>query len=164
MKIYNNLILIRHAESILDENLPNNLLPLSDKGILQANEASKLLAGKYDVVITSPSKRTIMTANIITNSSPLIEDYRLLERGWGNDHQDGKETDDEAKIRFKFFLVETINKYKNKKILLVTHGALMKLAQDVIEDNNIPRESIENCTIIEYGKNKQKKIIKNTIK
>ena len=164
MKLYNTLILIRHAENIVDKNLPNNLLPLSAKGILQANEASKLLKDRYDIVITSPSKRTIMTANIITNNSPSIQDYRLLERGWGNIHQDGKENDEEARIRFKYFCVEIINKYKNKKILLVTHGALMKLAQDVIEDNYEPRDSIENCTIIEYSKNKQKRIIKNPVK
>lgn len=160
MKLYNNLILIRHAENITDKNLINNLLPLSEKGILQANEAAKLLKGKFDIVITSTSQRTIMTADIITNNSPSIQDSRLLERGWGNNDQDGKETDEEAKIRFKCFLVETINKYKDKKILLVTHGSLMKLAQDVIEDECVSRDSIENCTIIEYKKTKQKQITK----
>jgi len=164
MKLYNDLILIRHSENIADENLPNSLLPLSEKGILQAAEAAKQLSGKYDVVISSTSKRTIMTANIITNNSSSIQDARLLESGWGNSQQDGKETSEEAKIRFKCFLGETLKKYKNKKILLVTHGALMKLAQDVIEDKCELRDSIDNCTIIEYGKDKKKKIIKSSIK
>lgn len=53
---------------------------------------------------------------------------------------------------------------KNKKILLVTHGSLMKLAQDVIEGESITRDYIDNCTIIEYDKNKQKQIIKTYIK
>ena len=164
MRLYNNLILIRHAENIEDKTLPNNMLPISEKGILQANEAAKKLKGKFDIVITSPSKRAIMTTNIINDNSSIIQDTRLLERGWGNALQDGKETDAEAKIRFKCFLIETIKKYKDKKILLVTHGSLMKLAQDVIEKNCIPRDSIDNCTIIEYEKNKQKRIVKNSIK
>lgn len=164
MKIYNNLILIRHAENISDEKIVNNLLPLSNKGIMQAKEARELLKGKFDVVISSPSKRTITTAEIITNNNHVVKDSRLLERGWGNKKQDGKESDEEAKLRFKTFLIETIKKYKNKKILLVTHGSLMKLAQDVIEGVNKPRESIDNCTIIKYDEASEKEVIKNSIK
>ena len=160
MELYNNLILIRHAENIIDENLSNSQLSLSDRGVLQAKQAAELLKEKFDIVISSPSKRAIMTANIISKNKEILQDSRLLERGWGNNEQDGKETNEEAKIRFKYFLTETILKYKNKKILLVTHGSLMKLAQDVIEGENITRDSIDNCTIIEYDKNKQKQIIK----
>lgn len=163
MKFYNDVILIRHAENVDDSKIENNLLPLSLKGTIQAYEAANILKDKFDVVLCSPSMRTIMTANIISSLIKPIQDIRLLERGWGNLNQDGKETDEEAKTRFESFLNEVINKYKDKRILLVTHGALMKLAQDVIEQQCLPRDSIDNCTIIEYTKNKEKIITKNTI-
>jgi len=159
-KLYNNLILIRHGENIYNTTLDNNKLPLSKKGISQAKNASKILANKYDIVISSTSLRTIMTSKIIDNGNMPIEDERLLERGWGNKQHDGKETDEEAKIRFKKFLTETVKKYRNKKILLVTHGSLMKLAQDVIEGEVKPRETIDNCTIIEYDKFEGKRVIR----
>lgn len=160
IKLSNNLILIRHAENINNDKLENSLLPLSPKGVLQAKKASKYLINKYDVIISSPSLRTIMTSKIINNGIEPLKDKRLLERGWGNKKQDGKETDDQAKIRIKKFLIETLKKYENKKILLVTHGSLMKLAQDVIEDETKERDSIDNCTIIEYNSDKEKNVIR----
>lgn len=90
MELYNNLILIRYAENIIDENLSNSLLSLSDRGILQAKQAAELLKEKFDIVISSPSKRAIMTANIISKNKKILQDSRLLERGWGNNEQDGK--------------------------------------------------------------------------
>lgn len=163
MELYNDIIMIRHGENINDSTTPNNLLPLSKKGIIQAYEAAHILKEKFDIVLCSTSLRTIMTANIISQSIKPISDARLLERGWGNSNQDGKETDEEAKDRFGSFLAEVINKYKDKRILLVTHGALMRLAQDVIEKQCQIRDRIDNCTIIEYTKNKEKIIIKNKI-
>lgn len=163
MEFYNDLILIRHAENETNKSLPNNLLALSKKGILQAKEAKQFLKDKFDIVISSPSKRAVMTAQTIANNAKIISDSRLLERGWGNKNQDGKETDEEAKKRFKEFITDILEKYKNKKILLVTHGSLMKLAQDVIENKKISRESVENCTIIIYKKNGKKEIINSSI-
>lgn len=40
----------------------------------------------------------------------------------------------------------------------------MKIAQDVIEEKTIPRDSIDNCTIIEYDKNNKKEVYKCLIK
>lgn len=163
MKLYNDIIMIRHGENVDDCKIENNLLPLSQKGTIQAKKAAKILKDKFDIVFCSPSMRTIMTANIVSSLIKPIQDIRLLERGWGNLKQDGKETDEEAKIRFESFLDEVVNRYKDKRLLLVTHGALMKLAQDVIEQQCLSRDSIDNCTIIEYTKDKKKIITKNNI-
>lgn len=160
VKLYNDLILVRHAEAVEDNSISNNLLTLSTLGILQAQEVSKLLKNKFDIVFSSTSKRAIMTANIILQGKEPIQDARLLERGWGNSKQDGKETNEEAKIRFTNFLKEIIENYKNKRIVLVMHGALIKLAQDVIENNSTERERVNNCTTIKYNKNKEKKILR----
>lgn len=160
LNLYNDLILVRHAEAIMDNSISNNLLTLSTLGILQAQEVSKLLENKFDIVFSSTSKRAIMTANIILQGKEPIQDVRLLERGWGNIEQDGKETNEEAKIRFTNFLKEIMENYKDKRIVLVTHGALIKLAQDVIENNSIERERVNNCTTIKYTKGKEKVILR----
>lgn len=142
------LILVRHGENVIDDNISNDLLNLSENGIVQAKNVSKILNNKFDIVISSPSKRTIETAKIISKKEILV-DSRLLERGWGNNHN-GNETDEEAKVRFKSLFNELENKYKDKRILLITHGSLMRLAQDVIENKIIPRERVNNCDIIRY--------------
>lgn len=141
------IILVRHGENKVDNNISNNLLELSTKGINQAKEVSKKLNNKFDIVISSPSKRTIQTAKIITDKDIIIDD-KLLERGWY--HSNGNETDIDATIRFKKLLCDLEDKYKDKIVLLVTHGALIRLAEDVIENKIIPRDRINNCDIIIY--------------
>lgn len=96
MKLFNDLILVRHGESVLDNSIPNDLLPLTEVGIKQAKEAQKILQNKFDIVISSTSKRAIMTAKIIAEGKEPLQDERLIERGWGNKEKDGKETDEEA--------------------------------------------------------------------
>ena len=97
-------------------------------------------------------------------NSKIIYDARLLERGWGNSNQDGLESDEEAMKRINLFLNEYINNYPDKNILFVTHGALMKLIQDVIENVKLDRDNIDNCEIIQYEPSKKKTLIKNKIK
>lgn len=160
MEFYSNLIFIRHAENVENKKLNNNLLPLSEQGVKQAKFVSSILKNKFDIIISSPSRRALMTAKIIDSNKEIIIDSRLIERGWGNKEQDGKETDKQALIRLNEFLIDIMNKYPNKKILLVTHGALIKIAQDLIEEKEIVRDNVDNCTIVKYTKNKQKQIIK----
>lgn len=145
-----SITLIRHGENIIDNSIPNDLLLLSNEGIKQCEWAKKLLKNDFDIVFSSTSKRAILTAKIIANRKRIITDENLLERGWGNKLHDGKETDEQAKARFEDFINEIIKKYKNKKILIVTHGSLIKIAQNVIEKVNIPRNNIDNCSIIKY--------------
>ena len=160
MKLFNDLILVRHGESVLDNSIPNDLLPLTEVGIKQAKEAQKILQNKFDIVISSTSKRAIMTAKIIAEGKEPLQDERLIESGWGNKEKDGKETDEEARTRFHNFLIDILNLYKYRRILIVTHGSLIKLSQDVIEDKILKRDIVNNCTIIKYDKNKNKEILK----
>ena len=163
MNVKNDIIFIRHGENINNDLMFNNDLPLSALGIKQANASFKILFNKFDIIICSISKRAIMTAKIIGPNSKIIYDERLLERGWGNNNKDGLETDGDAKIRIYKLLKEAIEKFDDKRILFVTHGALIKLIQDVVEDNSIKRSSIDNCDIIIYQKNGEKLYIKNKI-
>ncbi len=148
-KLPKSIILVRHGENIFNDNIPNDLLELSPLGIKQAMWVKEKLNNNFDVVFSSTSKRTIDTATIISSKIKAIQDKRLLEKGYGN-NKNGDETLKDAKNRFKEVLDEVIRKYPNKKVLFVIHGALMKLAQDVIESENLKRDSIENCEIIKY--------------
>lgn len=162
MNFDGKIILIRHGENMIDDSISNNLLPLSELGKKQAYEAFQTLKGQFDVVISSPSKRAMMTAHIISPNSKILYDKRLLERGFWNEKQDGLESDYEAKKRIKSFMTEYMESYPNKNILFVTHGGLMILIQEVIEGKKMERGSINNCDIIEYSFN-HKKIMKNKI-
>ena len=162
MNFDGKIILIRHGENMIDDSISNNLLPLSELGKKQAYEAFQTLKGQFDVVISSPSKRTMMTAHIISPNSKILYDKRLLESGFWNEKQDGLESDYEAKKRIKSFMTEYMESYPNKNILFVTHGGLMILIQEVIEGKKMERGSINNCDIIEYSFN-HKKIMKNKI-
>ena len=146
------LILIRHGENIDNPLIDNNLLPLSDKGKKQALITKEKLLNTFDTIFSSPSKRCQETAKIISDNSELIIDARLLEKGYGNKQHDGKETIYETIIRFTDFLHD-LKKYKNQNVLVVTHGALIRLAQNIIEEKNIRRKHIDNCFFIKYEKN-----------
>ncbi|MBO5183485.1 MAG: histidine phosphatase family protein [Bacilli bacterium] len=164
MEFNNIIILVRHGENIIDKTISNNMLPLTELGKKQAQEVFNKLNGKFDIIVSSISMRAMMTAQIIAPNSKIIYDARLLERGWGNSNQDGLESDEEARKRINLFLNEYINNYPDKNILFVTHGALMKLIQDVIENIELNRDNIDNCEIIQYGPSKKKTLIKNKIK
>jgi len=86
------LILIRHGQSVY--NLQNRFtgwkdVDLTDKGIQEAKNASKLLKDyNINVAYTSKLKRAQNTLNIILDhldlKIPVTEDIRLNERNYGN--------------------------------------------------------------------------------
>ncbi len=145
------LILLRHGENINNSLLDNNMLSLSDNGKKQTLNIKGKLNDSYEVIISSPSLRCQETARIINSDIPLIIDNRLLEKGYGNKRHDGSETVFETTIRFTDFLHDLI-KYQNQKVLVVTHGSLIRLAQNIIEEKNIRRKHIDNCSFVRYEK------------
>lgn len=148
----NTLILIRHGENINNLTLDNNNLPLSDKGRKQALNVKKKLTNSFNIIITSPSLRCKETANIINGDIPYIIDERILEKGYGNKKHDGNESIFETTIRFTEFLND-LKKYRNQKVLVITHGGLIRLAENIIEEKNPKRKHIDNCDFIKYEKN-----------
>lgn len=93
------IILIRHGESVanLDSSIyattPDNRIPLSPKGVEQAEEAGKklreLIANESATFFVSPFLRSRQTLDAILRSSaierPVVrEDPRLREQEWGN--------------------------------------------------------------------------------
>ena len=81
---------VRHGQT--DWNLARKMQggqterPLNETGIQQAEETRKILEGKeFDIVIVSPMKRAIQTAEIILDNRnvPIITEERLRERKLG---------------------------------------------------------------------------------
>ena len=142
---------------------------------------------KIDLIITSPLKRAKETAQIINENFnvDILEDERLMERGYGfcegmtkEDRQKLKEINPEINyiwsynkniefqdvesmkdfcIRIYSFLNEIKEKYKDKNILLVTHGGtsvpikfyFMNYSLEKLDENN-EIKGLKNCEIISF--------------
>lgn len=145
---------LRHAKT--DSNIHNRWqgrsdLDLSNEGINQLKQLAKLNYS-FDVIFSSPTKRTLKTANVFKNFNNLIIcDERILERNFGNleskEVQEGEKeilsnwilnTDLNQNVekiqdmyyqRIKPFLLELKSKYNNsnKKILIVSHSWVGRL-------------------------------------
>ncbi|MEX2013580.1 MAG: class I tRNA ligase family protein [Parcubacteria group bacterium] len=111
----NKYFIMRHGEAesnaknVLDlTGDPNN--HLTDKG---REEAKRVADRKFDLVFSSPFPRTRETASIITND--FAQDERLREV---------KPNEDKMQIRRRMgeFLFELERKYRNKNILIISHG------------------------------------------
>ena len=148
----------------------------------------KLKDEKIDLIITSPLKRAKETAQIINKgfNTTILEDERLIERGFGDfegvtkvELQKRKEKIPEIGESFNYiknvsiYNMETIQdlckrvyscldeitlKYKDKNVLLVTHGSvsvpvkcyfMQYNLEDLIDREQI--EGLKNCEVIEFN-------------
>lgn len=149
---------------------------LTEKGIEQAklarNEVESL---DYDFVICSPLKRAKDTCEIVNiNNKEVFEDERIMERDCGEMEGKPKESFDylhywnynyefdiEGMQTIKEF-VETVwdfledikEKYKDKKILIVTHNGVCRAIgayfNGIPEDGNLSLYAHDNCEIKKY--------------
>ena len=150
------IFVVRHGQTewnALEKMQGQTDIELNEIGREQAQITGEQIKNEnIDLIITSPLKRAKETAEIINKNfnAPIIEDERLMERGYGElegktrternmlkEFSEGKDEfwnynknigDYNVEKITKFFdrvyecLNETIEKYKDKKILLVTHG------------------------------------------
>lgn len=146
-----NLYVVRHGQT--DYNIKHVFqghidIPLNSNGIKQAEETANQFKNiDIDLLIVSPLTRAIQTANYINKvtNTKIIIDNRLIERSFGD--MEGHENRDDWNIemmldydknytneniepiqdlfkRIYEFLDDIINKYRNKNIILVCHGAV----------------------------------------
>ena len=157
-------------------------IELNEEGIKQAKEARKILENcDIDLIVTSPLKRARKTAEIIneTKNVPIIFNKALEERGFGEfegktqqEIQDeiwNSEILDNYSLNRKYKGVETIQnlcnrvwnlidelkrEYKDKNILLVTHGGVTRAINGyfngVNENGIIEGLRLHNCEIKTY--------------
>ena len=145
------LYIVRHGSTNWnDENRIQGLtdVELNDRGVKQVKDLSEELNLKeIDLCITSPLKRAIKTAEILTNNEIevitdklLVErnfenlegqkiDYKIMKNLWDynlNNSSNNVESLKECIFRAKKFLIKLKKEYDNKKILVVSHGSFIK--------------------------------------
>lgn len=175
MKLY----VIRHALTNCNvEKKYNGKLDedINETGILQAKKAKEIIRNlDIDLIICSPLLRTRHTCNIINiNNVPVIFDNRIEERNCGiytgkelgefyyTDYWnyyskikvEGLESIQDLFKRIKDFLDEIKEKYKDKNILLVTHGGVARAIyfyfNELPKDGMIQKFGASSCEIAEY--------------
>lgn len=175
MKIY----VMRHGQTEWNKNgiiQGQQDIELNETGIEQARNQIKIFNEKnIDLIISSTLKRAKKTAQTVSSDKKveIIYDDRLKERKFGeyegtpsnfnedylyntktNINEKNIETAQELYKRVESILNEVKEKYKDKKVLLVTHGGTTRAIEAYfygVDKNNImPPETIKNCEIREY--------------
>lgn len=174
MKLY----VIRHGETEQGKNriIANLSEPLNKKGMNQAiNVGKQLRKLDLDIIYCSPIERVKHTLKLfdLDSSIPVLIEDRLKERNMGiyenipfdnldwnlfwNYNSDRKypelESMKDVYQRIKEFLDELKKKYKDEKILLVTHGGISRAIYWFF--NGIPKNGNssninKNCKIYKY--------------
>lgn len=174
-----NLYVVRHGETAWNkEGRVQGItdIPLTEKGISDALKLRDLVKSlNIDVVISSPLKRAIETAKLITDYRfPINIDDRIKERDWGlNEGANINEVDridcwdvilntkvqniesiQDFMYRVSEFIEDIKVRFKDKNVLVVTHSAVSRVIHYMLgkipEDGDLSKISIPNLRIIEY--------------
>lgn len=155
--------LFRHGQT--DWNIDFRLqgvtdIPLNATGIQQAQEAAEILRGSdWDALLSSPLSRAQDTAKLIStnmNLDEIIIEPLLLERSFGVaeglTHEQwresyanlnelpGGESLETLRIRAEALLHHLQTTFRGKKVLAVTHGALIRKLLRIASNQQLPRE------------------------
>lgn len=173
-----NLFVLRHGET--NENITGMLqgdmdTVLNEKGIEQAlSVRNKVSESNIDLVISSPRKRAIKTAELAAPNIPLIVDDRLRSRSHGE--FEGKSRDEinirdywNIKKNIQYIKAESVKdlfdrvesllneikgKYNDKNVLLVTHSGIVRILyyyfNGIPEDGDLLEYESHNCSFEHY--------------
>lgn len=145
-------------------------IPLNQIGRQQAFALADRLSleQKWDVIITSDLSRAVETAQIISTTLQLpvsMHDERIREincgeiegtteieriNKWGSNWREmdlGMEKYDLVSNRGSAFLEELVTIYKDKRVLVVSHGALIGLTLQRLLPEQFSKTSINNTSI-----------------
>lgn len=151
-------------------------LCLNETGISQAKNAKEFLKDvKIDLIICSPLIRTRQTAKIINiNNVPEIIEPRLIERDSGEftgmsfdsfdrelywNYNDTTKYESVENIRDFFkriyeYLDYIKEEYKDKTVLLVTHGGVTKVINcyfnGIPDSGSLKNLELQNCEVAKY--------------
>jgi broad specificity phosphatase PhoE len=155
--------ILRHGQT--DWNIDFRLqgvtdIPLNETGIAQARDAAAVIDGSdWDLVISSPLSRARATAEIVSEligfGEPSVEPL-LLERSFGEaeglGHEEwrakyadtnlvpGGESLPELEARAKKLLEKIVTDHAGKRVLAVSHGALIRKLLRIVSQGEFPRE------------------------
>lgn len=155
--------LLRHGQT--DWNIDFRLqgvtdIPLNETGIAQAQDAAVAIdQDAWDVVLSSPLSRAVDTAKIVVreNNFPALQiEELLLERSFGEaeglSHDEwraryadtntvpGGESLLELQLRSEKLLAHFAERFAGKRVLAVTHGALIRKLLRIVSNNEFPRD------------------------
>lgn len=163
--------LLRHGQT--DWNIEFRLqgttdVPLNQKGVEQAQQAAAAISAEdWDVVVSSPLTRARQTAELVSNALNLGEiaiSELLLERSfgeaeglkfedWKRDYPDGHvpggETLEQLAKRAWELLDQIAIEYPGKRVLAVSHGALIRKLIKLVSAGELPRdgERFQNASL-----------------
>lgn len=155
--------LLRHGQT--DWNIDFRLqgttdIPLNETGLNQAHEVGSVIrATDWDAIVTSPLIRAMVTGGIVSERTglPLLDsEDLLLERAfgigegltyeeWREKFRDlteipGGESLADLTDRCRRLLDHLAEKYSGRRILTVSHGALIRRVLEIVSNFEVPRE------------------------
>jgi len=164
--------LLRHGQT--DWNVAGRLqgtsdIPLNETGVAQALAAAQaIVASEWDVLVTSPLSRARETAQSIASAHgrhQLVIDDRFLERAFGEaeglKYEEWKRLHDPAvgvaggenleqlELRARDLLSAIAREYEGRRVLAVSHGALIRKLVRIASNKTLPREGerFENTSL-----------------
>lgn len=173
------IYVIRHGQT--DWNKEGRIqgrvnVPLNEEGVKQAQAAGEQIRGmKFDAVFCSPLLRTRQTCEIAYGKKDVIYDDRLIERDFGsNDGLKRAEVDfvafwtegspenkacgesmQEMTDRVVGFLEFLKENYRDKDVLLVTHGGVIMIMNayfyGIPEDKNFLKYLVTNGQVSKFS-------------
>lgn len=174
-----DLYVVRHGQT--EENkvsmMQGNMdTLLNETGRNQALEARKKLDGvKIDLIISSPKKRALETAQIISNGEvPIITDDRLLSRDHGEfegktryevDLEDywnikiNRQYERAESVGHMFERIDSLLKdikknYSDKTVLIATHSGICRILyyyfNGIPESGSLLEYESTNCSLEKY--------------
>lgn len=150
---------------------------LNEEGVKQAKDLARNLDKDFDLIFTSPLKRAVETAKLISEQigASIIERAELMERdfgslsgkGWEEMPDDGEykkndfeqkydyrpfggESAEDVKNRLIKFMDELKKEYSDKKVLIVAHGGILKMAHFMFSEEHL-KMTPNNASLHEFN-------------
>ncbi|MFY9304220.1 MAG: histidine phosphatase family protein [Rhodoluna sp.] len=158
-----NFGLFRHGQT--DWNISFLLqgvtdIPMNETGIEQVKLAAKALRkDDWDLILTSPLGRARQTAEIISDQvgfDTVVEQELLIERSFGEaeglSHEQWREKYSNLDVipggesrtalaqRSQLLLDTISNQFAGRRVLAVSHGALIRTVIAIASENELPRD------------------------
>jgi broad specificity phosphatase PhoE len=171
--------LVRHGQT--DGNAKGEFMGRNNQGLNASGRnqckwiKSEVNKTEYDLCISSPLLRTFETAMILVGDTTLIlKDDRLIERGLGdlegksydlydtkkywdynlNSNDEGIESIQDLSKRATEFLNYLQNNFSDKKILIVSHAATIRVLHHLLINTDFKKENLDidipNCYYRKY--------------
>jgi broad specificity phosphatase PhoE len=140
-------------------------IPLNETGIEQAKTAGQVIAksahegNSWDLILSSPLSRARDTAVMVSEAlgvSGISIEELLLERSFGEaeglsheewkakyddtNHVPGGETLEQLEARAWILLQRLLDQHEGKRVLTVSHGALIRTLLRLVSKGEFPRE------------------------